>query len=113
MCGLCGFWGGKAHWSTKSQNPKVFGETLDSSERLRERAHQRMVLNRITRPFDVVVRDWETSQWILEHVNGASEVVESIAVFWSTVETLSKRKIDPLSAALIAQLDLAAAEKKG
>lgn len=113
MCGLCGLWGGKAHWSTKSQNPKVFGETFASSERLRERNHQRMVLNRITRPFGVIVRDWETSQWILEHVNGGSEVVESIAVFWSSVEILSKRKIDPLSAALIEQLDLATAEKKG
>ena len=113
MCGLCGLWDGKRHWSAKSQNPKIFGEIPDLSERMRERARQRTALNRVTRPFGVTVRDWETSQWILEHVNGASEVVESIAALWPAVESLARRKIDPLSATLTETMSPAAIEKKG
>ena len=113
MCGLCGFWQSKTHWSMRSQNPKVFGAIGHSSDLMRERLHQAAVLNRVTRAFGVSVRDWEASRWVLDSVNGGCEVVDSIAAMWPAIETLSKRKVDPLSSALLEALAGSATSGKG
>lgn len=59
------------------------------------------VLNRVTRVLGVTVRDWEGTQWILDSVNGGSEIVPSVAALWPAVERLSRRKIDPLCAGFL------------
>ena len=101
MCGLCGVWRGKAHWTARVHNPKIFVATGDDAAPLRERFAQMTVLNRVLRPFGVSVRDWEGSQWIVDSVNGGSEIVANVAALWPAAERLSKRKIDPLSATLL------------
>jgi hypothetical protein len=97
----------------RSQNPKVFGAIGHSSDLMRERSHQAAVLNRVTRVFGVSVRDWEGSRWVLDSVNGGCEVVDSIAAMWPAIETLSKRKVDPLSPALLEALAGSANGGKG
>jgi hypothetical protein len=104
MCGLCGFWRTQTHWSMRSQNPKVFGAIGYPSDLLRERSHQTAALNRVTRAFGVSVRDWESSRWILESVNGGCEIVDSIATMWPAIEMLSRCKVDPLSRSLLETL---------
>lgn len=101
MCGLCGVWRGKAHWSARAQNPKVFAASANAPRLLRERFQQMAFVNRVVRPFGVTVRDWEGVQWIVDSVNGGSEVVTDIAAIWPAVERLSRRKLDPLSSPLL------------
>ncbi len=95
MCGFCGIWGAKNHWSLKSSNPGVFA-ALSGSERMRERYAQCAVLNEVLRGFHLKVRDWGGTQWIVEHVSNGSEIVDSIAALWPAAEKLAKRRIDPL-----------------
>ncbi len=68
---------------------------------MRERIQQMAVLNRVTRALGVTVRDWEGTQWILDSVNGGSEIVSSVAALWPAIERLSRRKIDPLCAGFL------------
>lgn len=98
MCGLCGVWRGKAHWSARSQNPRAFGAVAEPSAFMRERIEQVSALNRIAQPLGVTVRDWEGAQWIIDSPHGGSEIVASVAAVWPAIERLSRRKIDPLSA---------------
>ena len=95
MCGFCGIWGAKNHWSLKSANPSVFAPQ-SSTDRMRERYAQCAILNETLRRFHVKVRDWGGTQWIVEHVGNGSEIVDSIAAVWPAAEKLSKRRIDPL-----------------
>ncbi|MGD9812270.1 MAG: hypothetical protein AB7U35_13220 [Sphingobium sp.] len=68
---------------------------------MRERLAQIAILNRVLHPFGVSVLDWEGSQWILDSVNGSTEIVADIAAVWPAAERLSKRGVDPLSTTLI------------
>ena len=101
MCGLCGVWRGKGHWSARAQNPAIFAATRDESNPLRERFHQMAFVNRVIRHLGVSVRDWEGVQWIVESANGGSEIVADIAALWPAVERVSRRKLDPLSLPLL------------
>lgn len=99
MCGFCGIWGAKSHWSLKSSNPRIFA-VQSISERMRERHEQSVVLNSILRGFHLEVRDWGGTQWIVEHVSNGTEIVDSIAALWPAAEKLARRKIDPLNASI-------------
>lgn len=83
-----------------------------SVQRHRDFAHRRTVLNRIVREFGVAVREWGNGQWILDHVNGASVMVDDFAAVWPAVESLARRKIDPLSAPLVERLEAAAISRE-
>lgn len=97
MCGFCGIWGAKNHWSLKSSNPGVFA-AQSSTERMRERYALCAILNETLRGHHLKVRDWSGEQWIVEHVSNGSEIVDSIAAVWPAAEKLSKRRVDPLQA---------------
>ncbi len=108
MCGLCGLWGAKAHWSMRLRQPEGSNTRPSSAQRHHDFAHRRTVLNRIVREFGVTVREWGNGQWILDHDNGASVMVDDFAAVWSAVESLARRKIDPLSMPLVERLEAAA-----
>ena len=101
MCGLCGVWGGRAHWTGRPQSPDFLTATAVAPP-LRDRLQQLGFVNRLIGPFGVTARDWEGVQWIVESVNGGSEIVSDIAALWPAVERLSLRRIDPLSATTLA-----------
>ena len=101
MCGLCGVWRGRAHWTRRPQSPDVLTVTAVTPP-LRDRLQQLGFVNRLIGPFGVTARDFEGVQWIVKSVNGGSEIVSDIATLWPAVERLSRRRIDPLSATTLA-----------
>lgn len=111
MCGLCGVWRGKGHWSARTENPRAFAASREPANLMRERTQQLQALNRVTRPFGVSVRDWEATQWIAASQSGASEVVATVADLWPAVERLARRKVDPLAMAFLDALRHADGER--
>lgn len=100
MCGLCGLWGETAHWTSVSARPDD-GKSQAARLTPRLRALQQASIERAVRPFGLSVRDWSGSSWVVSNASGASEIVGSLPEVWRACETLSGRRIDPLSAPML------------
>ena len=105
MCGFCGLMLGADHWSEMRKAPPEQGDHSSQGSRQRERLHCIALLNRITRHYGIAVRDWEGTSWIVSHATGETAVIDRLADLWPTVESLARRRCDPLSPALIASLE--------
>lgn len=102
MCGLCGLWGNVEHWSSATNRAAAGADGLNP---LRERILQVRAVNRITRTVRVRVEDWAGSSWIVKNAFGATEIVDSLPQVWRSAEALTGRRVDPLSFAIIQQLE--------
>lgn len=102
MCGMCGIWGSTMHWSSPAQLFKNSDREINIP---RTRLLQASGISRFTRLIGVNVRDWGQSTWIVEHLSGASEIVNSLPEIWGAAARLSGREIDLLQPETIRRLE--------
>jgi len=62
------------------------------------------LLDRVLSHFGLSLHDWAGSVYVLRDRKGASAVVQDIGAVWSEAERLLGRPLDPLDAALVAEL---------
>lgn len=105
MCGLCGLWGETAHWTSVASALPRAQQATDRDGLLRARQVQRHSINRVCRAFGTSIADWNATSWIVTSASGATEIVGSLPELWRAVESVSKRAIDPLDAALLDALE--------
>ena len=104
MCGLCGVFGGKGHWSDSAAAPAVFANRTEPQTRARERQARTRLLNAVLKYHGIVVRDWSGSSHVLTGLTGRTAIVDTIADLWPAAERLAGRPIDPLDERYLATL---------
>ena len=62
------------------------------------------LLNRVLGHFDLSLHDWSGAVYVLRDRKGSSIVVQDIGAVWSEAERLRGSPLDPLDAALVAEL---------
>jgi len=95
---LCGMLDGAVHWTETS------GDGEQAQQRRRERQIRVAQLNRVLAGFACRVSDWQGHAYLLSTLTGKTEIIDSLAQLWSTVERLSGRRADPLDADLLVRL---------
>ena len=95
MCGLCGIFGEKSHWSTQG----VAGGTSSRQRFFRARA-----LNRVLGVARCAVRDFAGTQYVLTSPTGAKRVITEMGQLWQEFENLRGAPLDPLDEKVLATL---------
>ncbi|MSO94942.1 MAG: hypothetical protein EXQ81_03990 [Thermoleophilia bacterium] len=90
MCALCGVILNQ-HWAEQDGGRRA-------------RAFRAALLDRVLGHFGLSLHDWAGSVYVLRDRKGASVVVQDIGAVWSEAERLLGRPLDPLDAALVAEL---------
>ena len=90
MCGLCGVILNH-HWAEQDGGRRT-------------RMFRAALLDRVLGHFGLSLHDWAGAVYVLRDSKGASVVVQDIGAVWSEAERLLGRKLDPLDAALVAEL---------
>ncbi len=62
------------------------------------------LLNRVLGHFGLSLHDWSGAVYVLRDRKGSSTVVQDLGAVWSEAERLLGRPLDPLDAALLAEL---------
>lgn len=94
MCGLCGAFGQKMHWTDKV-NEQQNKETDTHISRI-ERAQRLAILNSYLKHKGIKVRDWQNTRFILENLTGRTEIAEDIFDVWAKVKDMLGYSFDPL-----------------
>lgn len=102
MCGMCGLWGGLAHWSTPGARPGRAGVAVQPVAMRRAQAR---FLSDIAAYRGLAVRDWMHASWIVEAPSGASLVVDGVAGIWDALAQLTHSQPDPLDPGFIAFME--------
>lgn len=100
MCGLCGMFGERTHWSTQG----VVGGTFRRQRFFRLRA-----LNRVLSLAHYGVRDFSGVDYVLCAPTGVQELVRGIGQLWMELEKLRGAPLDPLDEGLIRAMQECAA----
>ncbi|MFV0431098.1 MAG: hypothetical protein ACK5MJ_02840 [Alphaproteobacteria bacterium] len=90
MCGLCGAFGQKMHWSDK-----VDAKSNSHTSRI-ERMQRLKILNQYLNPKGLKVRDWQNVHFVIENFTGRAEIAEDIFALWIQVEAMLGYAFDPL-----------------
>jgi hypothetical protein len=70
----------------------------------RSRVFRAALLDRVLGHFGLSLHDWAGAVYVLRDSKGSSTVVADISAVWSEAERLLGRPLDPLDAALVAEL---------
>jgi hypothetical protein len=105
MCGLCGVFGGEAHWSDAPPDPAGPGGAAGRTTRLQARQQRVALANAVLRHYGLKLRDWSGSSYLLSGATGQTEIVDTLAALWPAAERLARRPCDPLDPALLAALE--------
>lgn len=105
MCALCGVLGGNEHWADAAARPGVYTRAADPVTRRRERANRVRIANRVLAVFGLTLSDWQGSAYLLSTLTGKTEIVDDLAHLWAAAERLCGRPCDPLSPAVLDQLE--------
>jgi hypothetical protein len=70
----------------------------------RARVFRAALLNRVLGHFGLSLHDWSGAVYVLRDRKGSSVVVQDIGAVWSEAERLLGSPLDPLDAALVAEL---------
>jgi hypothetical protein len=95
MCGLCGIFGEKTHWSTQ-------GVAKGTSRR--QRFFRLQALNRVLSLVHYAIRDFSGTDYVLCSPTGAQTVVKEMGQMWQDLEKLSGKPLDPLDEKMIAAM---------
>ncbi len=90
MCALCGVILNE-HWAEQDGGRRA-------------RAMRVALLDRVLGHFGLSLQDWAGGVYVLRDRKGAAAVVQDIGAVWSEAERLLGRTLDPLDAALVAEL---------
>jgi hypothetical protein len=90
VCGLCGVILNE-HWA-------------EGEGGRRARVFRAALLNRVLGHFGLSLHDWSGAVYVLRDRKGTSIVVQDIGAVWSEAEKLLGSALDPLDAALVAEL---------
>jgi hypothetical protein len=90
MCGLCSVILNQ-HWAEQDGGRRA-------------RAFRSALLDRVLGQFGLSLHDWAGGVYVLSDRKGASAVVLDLGAVWSEAERLLGRPLDPLDAALVAEL---------
>jgi hypothetical protein len=90
MCGLCGVILNQ-HWAEQDGGRRA-------------RVFRAALLDRVLDHFGLSLHDWAGAVYVLRDRKGAAAVVHDIGAVWSEAERLLGRPLDPLDAALVAEL---------
>lgn len=97
MCGLCGLFGGSAHWS---EQPGLGGQR--PPEALRR--HRVEVANRLLAARGMKLAAW-AGRYTVSGPTGGMAVVDDLAQLWQAAETLGAGGFDPLDPDLLERLE--------
>src|SRR6218665_1508309 len=84
MCGICGVLGEPAHWSSAQGRLRL---AMPASARA-EGARMVRMLNRIARPRNVQISDWQGCAYLVAGATGRQELVPSLAQVWLALDPL-------------------------
>jgi hypothetical protein len=104
MCGLCGVFGGEAHWTDAAGNDAVFGSGARVTRR-GERRYGVELANEVLRLYGLTVADWDGRSFVLRSATGQARLVDHIAAVWPVAARLAGRPPDPLDPALLDRLE--------
>ncbi len=90
MCALCGVILNQ-HWAEQDGGRRA-------------RVFRAALLDRVLGHFGLAVQDWAGEVYVLRDRKGSSVVVKDVGAVWSEAERLLGRTLDPLDAALVAEL---------
>lgn len=92
MCGLCGAFGGAAHWS----------DGLPSAGRTptADRLHRSKIASDVLAFYGLSLREW-SGRYTLTSRTGRTAIVAHQGALWAKAERLSGRACDPLDPAVI------------
>ncbi|MBE04567.1 MAG: hypothetical protein CMD67_05455 [Gammaproteobacteria bacterium] len=105
MCGFCSMLGGQRHWSdagTNSDQPRAYDNSR--AQRL-ERLQRIKQLNFVITTLGFHVSDWANKQFIVKSHSGRTEIVDNLPHLWSTIESISLNKVDPLDIGFIKKIE--------
>src|SRR6218665_2049148 len=91
MCGICGVLGEPAHWSSAQGRLRL---ALPARAR-GERGRMVRMLNRIARPRNVQISDWQGCAYLVAGATGRQELVPSLAQVWLALDRLGRAAIAP------------------
>lgn len=95
MCGLCGIFGERVHWSTQ-------GVAKGTSQR--QRMFRVQALNRVLGIVHCKAQDFSGSDYVLAAPTGGKRLVKEMGQLWQELESLRGKPLDPLDAELIAKV---------
>lgn len=92
MCGLCGIFGERTHWSTQG----VAGGTSR-----RQRFFRLQALNRVLSLVHYSIRDFSGTDYVLASPTGVQTVLKEMGQMWQDLEKMRGKALDPLDEELI------------
>ncbi len=92
MCGLCGIFGERTHWSTQG----VAGGTSR-----RQRFFRLQAINRVLSLAHHSIRDFSGTDYVLCSPTGAQAMVKEMGQLWQELEKMRGRPLDPLDEGLM------------
>lgn len=92
MCGLCGIFGERTHWSTQG----VRGGTSR-----RQRFFRLQAINRVLSLVHCSIRDFSGTDYVLCAPTGAQTMVKEMGQMWLELEKMRGRPLDPLDPAMM------------
>ena len=105
MCGLCGVLGTEAHWTDAAGPDSRSGAPPGGRTRRQERLHRVGLVNKVLKHYGLTLADWEGNCFVLRTRTGRSAIVQHLTALWPVAERMSRRRCDPLDAALIAAVE--------
>ncbi len=104
MCGLCGIFGGRGHWTETSTSPGTFASRTEAHTVRRERIDRTALVNRVLKHYGLSLKDWSGTSYVLRGGTGKTAMVDNLSQMWAQAEIMTGRDFDPLDEALIAEL---------
>ena len=92
MCGLCGIFGERTHWSTQ-------GVAKGTSRR--QRIFRLQAINRVLSLAHYSIRDFSGTDYVLSSPTGAQSMVKEMGQMWQELEKMRGTPLDPLDEKLI------------
>ena len=92
MCGLCGIFGERTHWSTQ-------GVARGTSRR--QRFFRLQAINRVLSLVHYTIRDFSGTDYVLCAPTGAQSMVKEMGQMWQDLEKMRGRPLDPLDETII------------
>ncbi|MFB7155886.1 hypothetical protein [Lysinibacillus sp. NPDC056232] len=98
MCIFCGDFISSIHWTDRTKNSDktkvIVGEL--QRDRQRERLVRANLCNQILQHYQLKLRDWNNTKFILEDAKGNSRIIHDLNTLWYEVHSLIGKSINPL-----------------
>lgn len=92
MCGLCGIFGERTHWSTQ-------GVARGTSRR--QRFFRLQAINNVLSLIHYNIRDFSGTDYVLCSPTGAQVMVKEMGQLWQELDSMRGRPLDPLDEGLM------------